>query len=166
MILHAGGLPPAQTLMTIFVLSLSSGLDMLYIYITSIYEYICTWDLRHETWDLRHESWELRAETWDLHLDPRLDPPNIISQTVDKSHFRHSETFAPSKMTHLSPRNPISEVTMARRGQSDKFVAVGVPGPETNAYLIVFAFKVGQLYPRVPRTKQNPKLDWCLAECA
>ena len=31
--LPAGGLPPAQTLITNFVLSLSSGLDMLYIYI-------------------------------------------------------------------------------------------------------------------------------------
>ena len=33
----AGGLPPARTLITNFVLSLFSGLDMLYIYIIYIY---------------------------------------------------------------------------------------------------------------------------------
>ena len=35
----AAGLPPARTLITNFVLSLFSGLDMLYIYILFIYIY-------------------------------------------------------------------------------------------------------------------------------
>ena len=39
-ILAAGGLPPARTLITNFVLSLFSGLDMIYIYIICIYMYI------------------------------------------------------------------------------------------------------------------------------
>ena len=39
-ILPAGGLPPAWTLSTNFVLSLVSGLDALYIYIIYIYIYI------------------------------------------------------------------------------------------------------------------------------
>ena len=39
-ILPAGGLPPARTLITDFVLSLFSGLDMLYIDIIFIYTYI------------------------------------------------------------------------------------------------------------------------------
>ena len=39
-ILPAGGLPPARTLITNFVLSLLSGLDVLYIYIILIYIYI------------------------------------------------------------------------------------------------------------------------------
>ena len=36
----AGGLPPARTLITNFVLSLCSGLDMLYMYVQYIYIYI------------------------------------------------------------------------------------------------------------------------------
>ena len=54
--------PPSRTLITNFVLSLFPGLDVLYIYVISlyctyIYIYICTWDLRPDTWDLNPETW-------------------------------------------------------------------------------------------------------------
>ena len=84
-----------------------------------------TWDLRPETRDPRPETWDLRPETWDLRppFGPPVGPPKINSQKINKSYFRHSETFASSKlisfqrkirfsrsqgsegakMTHLSP---------------------------------------------------------------
>ena len=37
----------------------------------------------------------------------------------------------PVKINHFSSRNPIFEVPMARRGQIDKFVAIGIPEART-----------------------------------
>ena len=51
-------------------------------------------------WELTPETWDLRAETWNLRPPngPPVGPPNKISQKVKTSYFRHSETFAPSKL--------------------------------------------------------------------
>ena len=59
-----------------------------------------TIDPRPETWDLRPETWDLRPETWDLRppFGSPVGPPKINLQKVKKSYFRHSETFAPSKL--------------------------------------------------------------------
>ena len=48
----------------------------------------------------------------------------------------------PIKMNHFSVRNPIFELTRARRRQNDKFVTVGLPEAETNANLILFGFEI------------------------
>ena len=58
-----------------------------------------TWDPRPETRDLRPEDWDLRPETWDLRppFGRPVGPPKMHLQKVNKSYFRHSETFTPSK---------------------------------------------------------------------
>ena len=58
-------------------------------------------------------------------------------------------------MTYFSLRNPIFEVPRARRGNNDKFVAVGVPEAETNANLVLFAFEAVQLYQKLPWTQKS-----------
>ena len=63
LVIHpAGGLPPARTLITNFVLSLFTGLDMLYIYIfiylymTYIYIYIYIYIYRERERERAHSS--------------------------------------------------------------------------------------------------------------
>ena len=70
---------------------------------------------------------------------PGWTPENNFA-TSQKIILSTSGNVRPVKMNHFSMRNPIFEVTRARRRQNDKFVTVGLPEAETNANLILFGF--------------------------
>ena len=65
----------------------------------------------------------------------------VIIIYVNKSYFRHSETFAPSKLIIVHQGIRFSRSRGPEEVKNDKFVTVGVPEAETNANIIIFAFQ-------------------------